>query len=359
MKLLFAKDGNLFYIKDFRNKEVTEYKNKELIKLIKEGLVIDNVKLVDEKIAGKGFNINNFSRPNSSIGRSYIYKLKLDLTGNIVGYYYIKCNGEPYYINYKDVHKLNKHGVVNGKFFYNSSSMNLTILNKEYLLEEKEYPTVTYTAEEYLDMYNLYSKENLVTVTSRRYDNIEYNNSTGKFENVNYGKSLSSSFIEGHKLLYNLLSKSKITRLTKIYTSFIINNGEIIEIDNTKFFYLVNYEISKNNGTEKLNGNVLIHKNDKRIISLLKGKQVKLSRIKLEDLINLVYCGIEDKYDSVNELMHTVEVKTIDLNLKSETIQNFEIRNGYFVNTNTNNKLPIRNGILIGTDRIRNILYVS
>ena len=57
--------------------------------------------------------------------------------------------------------------------------------------------------------------------------------------------------------------------------------------------------------------------------------------------------------------MHTVEVKTIDLNLESETIQNFEIRNGYFVNTNTNNKLPIRNGILIGTDRIRNILYVS
>lgn len=295
MLIAFAKENNGYWCKDTENGKAVKVLNNEVISGARK---VDNLCIVNGNVRGNKFNADRFSNMHSEIGRSYVYKKRIATNGqDILGYFAITNKGKEVYIDINNIAVGFRYGVVNGDI----SDNKLTLRNNESMKLDRQYKERAYRPDEYLDMYKIYSDSGLVGQTVKvDFEHYDYNISHVR----NYGKTISSNFIESHKIVYGLLVRSKITRFVKICDTYKVKDNTLEALNDKEFMYKLTFSCR---GSERA---VLIHKKDTRILSMLKNRNIKLSRTSIGDIAELVEYSKNkgyDRFESISTIMDKKE----------------------------------------------------
>lgn len=291
MLIAFAKENNGYWCKDTENGKALKVLNNEILSGTRN---IDNLCIVNGSVHGKKFNADRFSNIQSGIGRSYVYKKRIATNGqDVLGYFALTNKGKEIYIDINNIAVGFKYGVVNGDIKDNK----LTLKNSDSMKLDRKYKEIAYSPDEYIDMYKIYSNSELVGVSVK----VEFEHYDYCISHVrNYAKTISSNFIESHKVLYGLLVRSKITRFVKICETYKVKDDTLEALNDKEFMYKLTFICR---GTER---SVLIHRKDTRILSMLKNRNIKLSRTSIDDIVELVEYSKNkgyDRFESISTIM--------------------------------------------------------
>lgn len=334
MIIAFARKGNEYICKNVETNRTITVSTSELLS---KSIVVDNLKVINDKVTGNKFDVTRLPEHDSPFGRCYIFKVKLSPDGNdILGYYYITYNGELKYTDKESLQCFRKYGIANAYLVEDK----LDIKNINTLEFEKAFKAISYSSDDYYNLYKQYSKQSLIASSGKVVDN--YENALIK---RNYAQSLPDSFMEGHKIINQILLKSTITRLVKIYTKMQCNSNKVEAVNNeTNFLYKVTfiYRNTKNS--------LLILRTDKKLLNVLKSKNVKLSKTTKSDIIDLVLNNnIDNKFTSTTTLAHALDNESNNKDIKDKLAAkcNIVIDNNKLI---LNNKeYNFRKNIMIGS----------
>lgn len=341
MILAFSKVPGGFMCKNIETNDIVLVKKDNILNY---SIAVDNLIIRDEKILGKGFNIEKMPEYSRSYGRCYIYKVKLTSDGQAVtGYEFITSKGDIQCTDKNNLVYFRKFGITNGNLVEDK----LDIKNINDLIFEKAFKPVSYTSDEYYSIYKIYERDNLVTTSGRVYDNFE----NGCIKR-NYVQPKYESFLESHKLINQILLKSKITKVVKIYNKMVIKNNCLIEEmrvekdKKTPFYYKVTFSYTGKQFS------ILISPKDKKLINVINYKGGKLSKTKVYDIIDLVIDANEDKNEKFKSMITEVsDLKNKEINRELEERINKakEIKLKKDKIEVDNKQFNIRKNILIGS----------
>lgn len=332
-KLICFKDGKLFSI---RKQDILDKKVK-----------IANLQVFNGKITGKRFNIDYIPEFKTESNRVTIVKVKLTSNGqDVVGYYYINSFGKLLYANKDDLRTFRRLSVLNGSIDKGIMLVN----NIECLETEKAFKAISYDVDEYYRMFNVYKNEGLITN-----DNKGVSSTVEAFGRVQeYSASSFENFMNYHKQIYDLLLKSEILRVVKVFDVNKINKENNIEnCENSDFFYVVTFRYIDNTKS------VILHKKDKRMIHLINYKGKKLSVANTRDIKNL----ITDEESSNSTISGKALVEQANIEKEMDKLDNgialtreIEIKSGKI--KLLTGEFKIRRNILIGSSDFRLMLAV-
>lgn len=336
MIVAFSRTHGDFVCRDFTmNRIITVSKENILNDLIE----IDNLRIENNKVVGNKFDISRLPDYGSSHGRCYIYNVKLTSDGQAVtGYNYITSKGLVQYADKNNLVYFRKYGIVNAYIVEDK----LDIKNINTLSFEKAFKPISYTSDEYYDIYKEYNNRGLITASGRVYDDRGVDG--GIYKQRNYAQSKFHSFMESHKLLNQMLLRSKIINIVKIYDTMIKDGYIKPETEKANFFYKVTFIYR---GEKQ---SLIVIRKDKKLINILKYKEALVHRTKAEDIIDLVIdSNKNEKYKSALTEKQSISNKDNNTHLKEalDNVRTLYIKKNKLIIEDT--EYELRNNIMVGS----------
>lgn len=311
--------------------------------IIDNKITVRNLKVINGKLYGKQFDFDRLPEFKDGTNKTTVIKIKLTSDGQaIIGYYCINSSGKILYIPKDDLYTIRKLRILNGKL----EKDNFIITNIQDIPSEKAFKAISYSSDEYCDLYNKYKNNNLLTN-----DNKKVSSTIEAFGRVQeYCASPFENFMNFHKQTYELLSKANILKLVKIYNNSRVNSdGTIDRCENSNYFYVVTFKIK---GRTK---SLIVPKWDTKIVKLLTYRYGKLNKVRISDISNLI---IDNE-----SCESTISAKTIleqecldvdDIQDKLNKVKDIEIKLGKV--KLDEQEFKIRRNILLGSSDFRLML---
>lgn len=313
--------------------------------ILDKKIKIDNLQIINGKLLGKRFDIYKLPEIKTESSKVMIIKVKFTPDGkDIIGYYYIDTFGKIRFANKDDLRTFRKLSVLNGTI---DRGM-MIVSNMEVLETERMYKSVSYDIDEYFDMFRLYKNKDLMTN-----DHKSVSSTTECFgRQQEYSASPFENFTNYHKQIYDLILKSEVLRVVKIYeNNKIVDNVVEGNSDKEDFFYVVTFNYFGNTKS------VVIHSKDKRMIRLINFKGTRLSKTSLDDIKNIIIDNeSSDSTISGKSLVEQVDIeKELDkINNGLVLTKNIEVNSGKI--KLVTGEFKIRRNILIGSSDFRLML---
>lgn len=308
---------------------------------------INNLQVVNGKICGKRFLIDYLPEFKTDSNRVTIIKVKLTNDGQaVLGYYYINSFGKVMYAEKDDLKTFRKLSILNGSIDKGIVNVN----NIECLMVEKAFKGVSYSVDEYYDLFNKYKNNNLITN-----DNKKVSSTVEAFGRLQeYSANAFENFMNFHKQVYGLVSKANIIRAVKVFDiNKLDKDNNIEDKGNKECMYVVTFSY---NGNIK---SILIPSFDKKMVHLVKYKIKDIIAGNTDDIRNLVY----DNESSDSTISGKAFVEKTELEKELDKLDNgliltreIEIKSGKI--ELLTGEFKIRRNILIGSSDFRLMLAV-
>lgn len=262
MLYLFAIDysKNLYYILDTKSGKAMHYHKKGLLDV--PG--IQNITTYGGEVCGKGYSLSRFSNLSES-GRSYV--TRMFISGSSPAYEIITSSGSRLILNERDaLIRFARLGLVNGEMkdgkvsLYKNTFKTVDITPKTGMYK--------YDVDDYLALFKGYRELGLSS-DRRKVEKYRPVFGNAKLDDTVIQSNF-DSFVEGHKIVSNLLIKSEILGAIPVYRE--ITYGEELKVRG-----LVGYNIIYR--YKGLIHEVNIHKADKKLMTLVKKQPISRSDI--------------------------------------------------------------------------------
>lgn len=347
MLILFAINvrKNKYYIFNSRTSSIVDLKKKDILELCKENKVI-NIRKYGDEIKGLNYSISRFTDYCSN-GRSYVINVFKSM-GTIIAYEYIDSSGKLEINNTSQARlKFRKHGIVNGVV----EDGEINLIAGSYCVVDKTPKSCGYTYD--IDDYSaLFKKYKLLGFSPDKRKVEKYASVFGvdaTLERTDMESTL-NSFINGHKMVTNILNQSEIVEVNPIYKNITYKLNEHGK-NTLEATGIVGYTI-KYSCQERI-FEVNICSCDKKLLAFT--NDIETKKLSLGAILNLwKYNRDSDEYSSLDGITTALEIssgfnvgeiKRLQKLYKTKTVK-LELNNGNYVSED-GIKLPIRNNLRI------------